>query len=367
MVRAAAVVGPGAVEVIDLDLPELSVGAVVRVEICGLCGTDVEQFHGRFETRWPAGPVVPGHEIVGVIEEIDASTSARWRVSVGDRVAVEPNIPCGTCARCLEGAYVSCTGWPNHPMAYGFIPVSHEHGLWGGWAEHVVLHPSSAVHRVPDGMDAGTASLFNALGAGYRWAVTMPRLQVGQNVVVTGAGQRGLACVAAARAAGAGSIVVSGLGTDRHKLDAARALGADVAVDVSCDDLVEAVAEATRGEMADVVVDSSSGSTEPVLQAIECVRDAGTIVLAGLKGGRLADGVPVDDIVLRGISLLGARSADWSAYEQALRHLSADATLARFRTHELSLDDAAQALRILGGEMPDAEAIFVSIAPGMTA
>lgn len=68
--------------------------------------------------------------------------------------------------------------------------------------------------------------------------------------------------------------------------------------------------------------------------------------------------------MLRGISLLGARSADWQAYEQALRHLAVDDALATFRTHELPLSEAEQALRLLAGEVEDAEPIFVSIAPG---
>jgi threonine dehydrogenase-like Zn-dependent dehydrogenase len=365
-VRAATLVGPGEIEVRSYERPEVPEdGGLLRVEVCGLCGTDVEQFHGGFVgSTWPAGPVVPGHEVVGVIEEVGPEAAGRWGVAPGDRVAVEPNLPCGTCPWCLQGRYVSCQGWSPAPMAYGFVPVSHPPSLWGGWAELMALHPATVLHRVPDGLDAGTASLFNALGAGFRWAVTLPRLAFGQRIVVLGAGQRGLACVAAARAAGAGTIVVSGRATDAHKLEAARALGADVTVDVDAADLVSVVQDVTDGELADVAVDASAGATAPVLDALRCVRPEGTVVLAGLKGGRLVDGFPADDVVLRGIRVLGARSTDWDAYEQALAHLSRHPDrFAPLRTHVLPIARADQALRILAGETPEERPIYVSVTP----
>jgi threonine dehydrogenase-like Zn-dependent dehydrogenase len=367
-VAAATLVEPGRVEVRRYPYPSAAVeagGAVLRVEVCGLCGTDVEQFHGRFTgSTWPDGPLVPGHEVVGVIEEIGADAAGRWGVQVGDRVAIEPNIPCGTCPLCLRGSYVACQGWSPAPMAYGFVPVSHPPSLWGGWAELMALHPGTVLHRVPDGLDTGTASLFNALGAGFRWAVTLPHLAFGQTIVVLGAGQRGLACVAAARAAGAGTIVVSGRAPDAHKLEAARALGADVTVDVDAADLVAVVRDVTGGELADVAVDASAGATAPVLDALRCVRPEGTVVLAGLKGGRPVDGFPVDDVVLRGIRVLGARSTDWDGYEQALTHLSRHPDrFVPLRTHVLPIARADHALRILSGDLPAERPIYVAVSP----
>lgn len=364
-VRAATLVEPGRIEVRSYPRPSLEAGgALLRVEVCGLCGTDVEQVHGRFTgTNWPSGPLIPGHEVVGAIEAITGAAAERWGVGVGDRVAVEPNLPCGSCPRCLSGQYVSCQGWPQWPMAYGFVPVAEPPALWGGWSELMVLHPRSVVHRVPDGLDAGVASLFNAFGAGFRWSTTLPALRPGQSVLVLGAGQRGLACVAAARAAGAGTIVTTGRSTDAHRLEAARALGADVAIDVDRDDVRKAVLEAIDEGQVDIAIDATSGATTPILDALACVRAEGTIVLAGLKGGRALDGLPVDDVVLRGVRILGARSADWDAYEQALRLLAADPDrFAPLRTHELPLDQADRAVRLLAGEEPGERPVYVSVA-----
>jgi threonine dehydrogenase-like Zn-dependent dehydrogenase len=124
------------------------------------------------------------------------------------------------------------------------------------------------------------------------------------------------------------------------------------------------VREATNGTLADVVVDASAGATAPVLEALACVRPEGTVVLAGLKGGRLVDGLPVDDVVLRGIRLIGARSAGWDAYEQGLAYLlDHSERFSPLRTHVLPLDRAADAIRILAGEVEGEHPIYVSISP----
>lgn len=349
MVRAAVLTGPGAIEVREVERPALPSDewAWLRVEACGLCGTDVEQFDGSFTgSAWPAGPMIPGHEVVGVIDEIGDATAARWGVAVGDRVAVEPNIPCGSCAPCLTGEYVSCRGWPTRPLAYGFVPMSAEPSLWGGWSELMALHPLSVVHRVPDGLDPGTATLFNALGTSYEWTVRRSGLEPGQSVLVLGAGQRGLGGVVAARSAGAGTVVVSGTGADRQRLEKAMILGANRTVDVQSEDLVSVVKDLTDGRGVDVVVDTSAGAVEPVAQGIAAVADGGTVVLGGLKEGRPA-ALDVDQVVLRAIRLQGARSAGWPAYHRALELLADDPELGALRTHVFGLDRAADAVGVL--------------------
>ncbi len=363
MTRAAVLTGPGAIELQTIQRPPLPDGewAWLRVEACGLCGTDVEQFDGSFTgSGWPAGPMILGHEVVGVIEEIGAATAQRWGVAVGDRVAVEPSIPCGSCQPCLTGEYVSCRGWPTRPLAYGFVPMSTEPMLWGGWSEHMALHPLSVVHRVPDGLDPGTATLFNALGAAHEWTVRRSGLGAGQSVVVLGAGQRGLASVVAARAAGAGLVIVSGTPHDHRRLRHATDLGADRVVDIGTDDLAAAVLEATGGRGVDVVVDTSAGAVEPVSQAIDCVADGGTVVLGGLKQGRSA-ALDVDRVVLRAIRIQGARSAGWPAYHRALELLGDDPGLGSLRTHVFDLEHASEAMAVLKGDDPDR--VYVGIDP----
>lgn len=361
MVRAAVLTGPRAIEVRDIVRPSLPTEewAWLRVEACGLCGTDVEQFDGSFTgSGWPPGPMIPGHEVVGVIDTISDATAARWGVSVGDRVAVEPNIPCGSCPPCLTGKYVSCRGWPTRPLAYGFVPMSAEPSLWGGWADLMALHPLSVIHRVPEVLDAGTATLFNALGTAYEWTVRLSGLTSGQSVLVLGAGQRGLGSVVSARAAGAGTVIVSGTANDAQRLERATDLGADRTVDVESEDLVAVVHELTDGRGVDIVVDTSAGAVEPVSQGVAAVADGGTVVLGGLKHGRQAS-LDVDQVVLRAIRVQGARSAGWPAYHRALELLAADPSLGSMRTHVFGLDDAAAAVGVLGDGDPSR--IYVGI------
>jgi alcohol dehydrogenase len=183
-------------------------GAVLRVEACGLCGTDHEQFTGLLPGP---GPFVPGHESVGVIEAIGPAAADRWQVAVGDRVAVEVFLSCRACDACRAGEYRRCQ---QHGMLdmYGFVPVDREPGLWGGYATHQYLGRDSLVLPVPSSLDPVLATLFNPLGAGIRWGVTVPGTKAGDVVAILGPGIRGLSAVAACKEAGAGFVMVTGAG-----------------------------------------------------------------------------------------------------------------------------------------------------------
>jgi threonine dehydrogenase-like Zn-dependent dehydrogenase len=363
-VVAAIQTGTRAIELVELPRPRVGRDdAILRVEACGICGTDVEQYRGEMDgvidLRYP---LVPGHEPVGVIDEIGVDAAQRWGLAVGDRVAVEPFIPCGSCRYCLTGEYEHCKGWPQM-MSYGFISTSVAPGIWGGYATHLYLHPKAVLHRVPAGVAPDLAVLFNPLGAGIRWGVTLPRTTVGSTVVVLGPGQRGLATAAAAKVAGARRVIVTGLHRDRHRLDLALTLGADVVVDVEQEDLVPRVRELTEGELADVVVDVTANATAPVVDAVELVRPGGTIVLGGLKGTAVPD-FPSDKVVLRGITVIGARGVTAPAYRGALDLIAASTLpLDRLRTHVFPLAEAERAIRVLAGEVPGEQAINVVINP----
>jgi threonine dehydrogenase-like Zn-dependent dehydrogenase len=357
--RAAVLVGPGRLEYQDIrHSPAHDQWALLAVESCGLCGTDAEQFSGHFTgSMWGDRPLIPGHEIIGVIERLSEGLAGQG-LAVGDRVAVEPNIPCGRCDLCLNGRYVSCTGWPVRPFSHGFIPTTEAPGLWGGYAEHMYLHPNTVVHRVPDELTAGEASIFNAVATGFEWAVRAPRISFGQSVLVLGAGQRGLASLAASKAAGAGVVAMTGTANDHLRLRAAESLGVDLAVQVDSSGAEDELLAVTRGAGFDIVIDTSAGAVEPIETAVRLVRDQGTIVLAGLKGGRRA-ALDVDSAVLKGVNMIGVRSASFDAYEQALSYLAGDRRLCELRTHVYSLDQAADALEALSSAPP--ERMYVGI------
>ena len=264
--RAMVLEEPRALTPRELPIPTIGDDdGLLWIEACGLCGTDHEQYTGLIRAGFP---FIPGHEIVGVIEQLGQRAADRWGVAIGDRVAVEVFQSCRACAECVAGRYRRCERHGLRDM-YGFVDVSEPPGLWGGYATHLYLAPDAMVLPVPDGLDPVIATLFNPLGAGIRWGVTLPDTQAGAVVAVLGPGVRGLSACAAAKDAGAALVLVTGYGgRDAERLAVARAFGADVAVDVEQDDPVKVLRDATGGRLADVVVDVTAKAPAALGQAV---------------------------------------------------------------------------------------------------
>jgi threonine dehydrogenase-like Zn-dependent dehydrogenase len=282
--------GPRRLEARELPMPAIDDdSAILRVEACGICGSDYEQFEG---------------------------------VDVGDRVAVETMLACHCCDTCLGGRYHLC----SHRQIYSYIPLSSEPGLWGAYAQYMWLAPNAILHRMDPALPPELAVMFNPLGAGFRWAVEVPQTQVGDTVLILGPGQRGLASVVAARHAGAGKIIVTGRSADARKLEIARRLGADHTIDVDNEPALERIKSYTGGRGADVVVEVTSYATEPVRDALGYVRPGGTIVLAGVKGFKPVDDFVSDLIVLNEITIRGVIGVTSSGYRKAIDLIHARTT-----------------------------------------
>jgi threonine dehydrogenase-like Zn-dependent dehydrogenase len=357
--RAAVQTGPEALELRTLPVPRIGPeDGLLRLEACGVCGSDVEIFRGHL-ARPDMYPFIPGHEPLGVIEEVGERAAERWGVEPGDRVAVEVLRPCRSCDHCLTGRYMSC---PNRHGAYGVTPLSVEPGLWGGFADYMYLHPTSVLHKMRPDIPAEIAVMFNPLGAGVRWACHLGGVGLGDTVLVLGPGQRGLTAVIAARAAGAGTIIVTGLGRDEHKLELACEFGADHTINVEEEDVVERVTELTGGAMADVVLELTPMAAQPIRDAIETVRHGGCVVLAGLKGNRPIELV-TDRLINKGITLKGAFSVGAEAYLEAIRIIeSGRFPLERMHSGKFELADTEAAIRDLG----DGDGVHVCVCPDAT-
>lgn len=349
MARALVLEAPRRLRLQAFPVPEPGDDdAVLRVEACGLCGTDHEQYTGAL----PAGfAFIPGHEVVGVIEAIGAAAATRWGVGRGDRVAVEVFQSCRACDACAVGNYRHCR---RHGIAdmYGFIPVERTPGLWGGYAEVQYLAPDTMLHRVPDGLDPVVATLFNPLGAGVRWGVTVPGTKAGDVVVVLGPGIRGISACAAAKEAGAGFVMVTGAGPrDAARLEAARSFGADLTVDVGTADPVAALRHATGGQLADVVVDVTAKAPAALQQAVDLCRPGGTVVLAGTRGPVDVPGFRPDTVVFKELRLQGALGVDAPAYRAALEMLASGRwPFAHLARRTVPLEEAEELVRAMAGE-----------------
>ena len=343
----------------DIPIPDIDAdSALLRIEACGICGSDYEQFEGVLRTPMP---VIPGHEPLGVIERIGDRAADRWGVDVGDRVAVETMLSCRFCAPCLRGRYHLC----RQRQIYSYIPLSVEPGLWGSYSEYMFLHANSVLHKVDKQLPPEIAVIFNPLGAGYRWGVEMPKTGPGDTVLIMGPGQRGLCCVLACREAGADQIIVTGLEADSAKLELALEFGAHHVIDVENENPVQRVRELTDGVGADVVIDVSSYATEPVAQALDLVAPGGRVVLAGVKGFKPVPNFISDKVVLKEISIQGAIGVTHSGYSSAIRLVeSGKYPIHKMHTHEFGLRDAELAIRTLARQIEGVESIHSCLLPG---
>lgn len=316
----------------DCALPALTIGAdgvLVQVVACGLCGTDHEQYAGALAGGFAFGP---GHETGGVIEAIGPRVVRRSRVAAGDLVAVEVFQSCRTCPACRTGEYRRCEQHGLSDM-YGFIPVTRAPVRWGGYAEYPYLAPDSMLLLpVPAELDPVLARLFNPLSAGIRWAATVPGTAPGDVAAVLGPGIRGLCAAVAASEAGAGFVMVSGLGPrDADRLALAWECGADLAVDVT------------------------AKAPAAFAQAIALARPAGTVVVAGTRGfGSGAPGFSPDAVVAEELRVLGALGVDATAYRAALDLLAAGRYPVANLPHRcVGFDDVEDLPATMAGERDD--------------
>jgi threonine dehydrogenase-like Zn-dependent dehydrogenase len=362
--HAAVLTAPRKLELRDFALPEIkSDDGLLRIEANGLCGTDYYQYLCKFEIGTGKLPIIPGHEPIGFIEKIGPQAAKRWKVAEGDRVVVKAPLPCGRCRQCRMGATQRC----ERRMGYGlYVSTDVPPSLWGGYATHLYLHPDAEMEKAPANIPSDVLTLFNPLSGVVHWLLEIPKLRRDEHVVILGPGQRGILGVVAARHVGAKTVTISGLPQDAHRLALAKQLGADAIVDVSKEDIVERVREVTSGEMADVVLDMSAGSTEPVLQAIDLARTGGRIVLAGLKNGKPVNGLMTDKIVANELQVLGGFASTAGSLQTALEILKAHQhKLGGLCSHSFALDQADLAVRTLGREVDDGkEVVHVTLVVG---
>jgi threonine dehydrogenase-like Zn-dependent dehydrogenase len=254
--QAAFCRGAGNVVLDDIERPTPEVGeVVVRVRNCGICGSDLHWYHDQMMIP----SVCPGHEIAGEVADVGAGVTS---LRAGDAVALEGIASCGRCRYCATGEYQRC---PRVRVVGITIP--------GGFAEYVKM-PARHCFRVPAGVDFATAALSEPLGVAVH-GVRLAGLEIGQRVAILGAGTIGLMAVVAARAGGAGEVIV--VARRPQQKAAALALGADR---VLADDDPNGIGGDIDAPI-DLVVETVGGSADTLDTAVAACRPGGTICILG--------------------------------------------------------------------------------------
>lgn len=305
--KALVYEGPWQMPVREIPAPEPGPGEViVSVKATGICGSDVHGFTGATGRRIP--PMVMGHEFSGVISALGPGVTGH---RVGDRVVVQPIITCGRCVNCLAGLPNICL----NRRGLGMMTTN------GSNAEAVAV-PQQLLYDLPAEVPWEQAALVEPLSVAMH-AANMSPIRLMDTVVILGAGTIGLLTLLACRLKGAGAVIVSDLSP--HRLEVARRLGADAAVNPAQEDLA-AVVRQYAGEAGAAVVIEAVGITATARQSLELVRPGGHVTWIGNAAPTIEIGM--QQVVTREITVRGvyAFNVEFGRAIEALRSRRVDVT-----------------------------------------
>lgn len=257
--KAVLFKGKGRLEIEDVAIPKVDKEEVlVEVKATGICGTDRHIYNGEAPAK---PPMIPGHEIAGVVVDLGERVSNLKR---GDRIAVDPNIFCNNCFYCKRGEIHLCENLEA-------VGVTRD----GGFAQYVLI-PAANVYRLPDSISYTAGAMVEPLSCCLH-GIDIAEVQTGDLVVVLGGGAIGLILAQLALLSGAREVIISE--PDSSKREKAKSLGLE---NVVVPDMIKEVVTNLSKYGADVVIEAV-GRAETVAQSFELVRRGGTIVLFGVS------------------------------------------------------------------------------------
>jgi S-(hydroxymethyl)mycothiol dehydrogenase len=314
--------------------------ALVRVQACGVCHTDLHYREGAITDEFP---FLLGHEAAGIVEQVGDGVT---EVAPGDFVILNWRAVCGHCRACRRGEPWFCFDTFNAAQQMTLAdgtPLRPALGI-GAFAERTLVHAGQCTKVNPAAAPAVAGLLGCGVMAGLGAALNTAPVRRGQSVAVIGCGGVGCAAIAGAVLAGAERVI--GVDVDARKLDLARRLGATHTVDATAHDPIEAVRDLTGGFGADVVIDAV-GRPETYRQAFYARDLAGTVVLVGVPTPQMRLELPLLDFFARG----GALKSSW--YGDCLPsrdfgmlidlYLQGRLPLAEFVTETITLDQVEDA------------------------
>jgi L-iditol 2-dehydrogenase len=325
-------------EIREFDRPKLEKGAAIgRMLYSGVCGTDKHSYLGEsvqykgtkneFDIPYP---IIPGHENVLVIDEIDEEGAKNLEfegaiLKPGDRVTMCPDVICGKC--------YFCKNFPSYPWCetldpeYGCRPSCDvgKH-LYAGFAEYIYLVPGTRLYKVPENLPDHVAALTELMCVTYSLdkakefnSFSLEGFNFGDTVVVQGVGPLGLMHVIKARMMGAGKIIVTDISD--YKLNLAKNFGADVALNVNSttqEERVELVMQHTRGLGADLAIECVGKPHDVVPEGLAMLRKAGMYIETGafVECGKTP--IDIHEICAKNLRIVGMANHSHNSYRQCM-------------------------------------------------
>lgn len=348
--HAAVYRGPGVLRLETLPVPEIGAGeALVRVDACGVCGTDVK----KVAKGLLAPPRVFGHEICGTVARLGAGVA---HLREGQRVVLHHHIPCRRCFFCTRGVYAQCEVYKRNGTSAGFEPAG------GGMAEYVRAADwivAGGTIPVPDGVLAEEAAFVEPVNTCLK-AIQKAAITRGETVLVVGQGPIGLLLMQLARWAGARALVSDTLA---DRLEMGRRLGAEVALDARGDVAAE-VRALTEGRGADCALLAALGP-RAFEQAFAALRPGGRLmVFSATSPGELAE-VDLGLLCTAEKQILTSYSASVDVQDLAAQLVfSREIRVRELITHRYPLAAAARAFEQAASPAPGVLKIMLEMTPG---
>ncbi|MEK4222312.1 zinc-binding dehydrogenase [Bacillus smithii] len=320
--------GPGNLEVAEVEEPQVGKDQVkILVKYSGICGTDIHTFQGHYKV---SAPVILGHEFSGEVVEVGKNVT---EFQPGDRVTSETTFYiCGKCKYCQSGDYNLCSSRKGLGTQQN-----------GSFTKYVIARKES-VHRLPEHVDYLSAAMTEPLACAHH-AVSKSAIKKGDVVVVLGPGPIGLLTAQIAKTYGT-TVVITGLSNDKIRLEKAKELGIDYAVNIQEEDINALVQSLTDGYGADIVLECT-GAVPAVNMGLDLLKKKGQFVQVGIFKN---PEIPIDSekIIQKELTFIGSRSQKPSDWEPSLALMNEKLVNAKaLVTHQFDITQWDEAYKVI--------------------
>ncbi|MFS0750394.1 zinc-dependent alcohol dehydrogenase [Oceanobacillus sp. 1P07AA] len=332
--------GPKEMDIEERPIPEVKQDEVlVKVDVVGLCGSEIEGFLGHNSLRIP--PLVMGHEFSGRVADIGKSVTG---IVKGTKVVVNPLLTCGTCKQCIRGNETQC----EHREIIGIHRS-------GAFAEYVAV-PGSSIVEIPEELDSFAASLAEPLACTFRAIRRAISMHTVPNILVYGAGAIGLLSAFVAKELGANKVIVADINEDR--LQTLTKVGIEDTLNNSKDDFEDKLNEITGYKGIDVVIDAV-GFQPTRTQSANVVNPGGVIMNVGLGIDETI--VPINHYIRSEITVLGSFCYSRQDFLDAVQLLIEEKITPKGWTEVRSLEDGQQSFMDLVEGKVKSSKIFLDL------